>query len=115
MLYALKEQCAIVAMRLLSKYVQKYTVFVGVFRMDSDAKRGKLMIVGDRFVRCMSDICSRNAECHYFCPDLLLSCMFDKVVFQGGGWTYRGWFVPKSSSRYVVPNDFDQALYIVST
>ena len=55
--------------------------------MDSDtvAKRGKLMIVGHSFVRRMSDICSSNAVYRYFCPDLLLSCMFDKVVFRGRG------------------------------
>ena len=55
--------------------------------MDSDMvpKRGKLMIVGHSFVRRMSVICSSNAEYRYFCPDLLLSVMFNKVVFRGSG------------------------------
>ena len=55
--------------------------------MDSDmqATRAKLMTVGHSFVRRMSDICSSNAEYYYFCPNLLLSCMFDKFVFQGRG------------------------------
>lgn len=73
--------------------MQKCTVFYFIFRMDSEARKAKLLIVGHSFVRRTSEACTSNAEYRYFCPDLLLSCMFDKVVFLvKGGLTLGGLF-----------------------
>ena len=59
-----------------------------------EAPKLKLIIVGHSFVRRMHlEVCPGNDKFCYFCPDLLLSYMFDKVIFLGkGGLTLDGLF-----------------------
>ena len=51
-----------------------------------------LLIVGHSFVhRMQQQVCPGDATQRYYCPDLLLSHMFEKVVFLGkGGLTLDG-------------------------
>ena len=50
-----------------------YWFFVLFFRMDFNAQaRAKLTIVGQSFVRSMSDICSSNAENRYFRSEVFM-------------------------------------------
>ena len=70
---------------------RKCTIMHYLFRMaahrdSTSTDRLTLLIVGHSFVRRMQQqVCPGDPTQRYYCPDLLLSHMFEKVVFLGKG------------------------------
>ena len=76
-------------------------------RISMSTNRLTLLLVGHSFVRRMQQqVCPGDATQRYYCPDLLLSHMFEKVVFlgKGGGLTLDGLLRDFSAVRAEAPN-----------
>ena len=90
---------------------RKCTIMHYLFRMaahrdSTSTDRLTLLIVGHSFVRRMQQqVCPGDATQRYYCPDLLLSHMFEKVVFLcKGGLTLDGLLREFGAVRAEAPN-----------
>ena len=75
-------------------------------RDSTSTDRLTLLIVGHSFVRrIQQQVCPGDPTQCYYCPDLLLSHMFEKVVFLGkGGLTLDGLLREFGAVRAEAPN-----------
>ena len=63
-----------------------YLFRMAAYRDSTSTDRLTLLIVGHSFVsRMQQQVCPGDPTQRYYCPDLLLSHMFEKVVFLGKG------------------------------